>query len=58
MIYYRENSVIQHFTDPKDTDLALNGKIIVGKFLDIDKPTFLDNQPDLTLQKEEKSSKS
>ena len=54
MIYYREHSVIRHFMDPKDTDLALNGEIIVGKFVDIDKPTFLDNQPDLTRPKEEK----
>jgi hypothetical protein len=40
--------------DPKDTDLSLNGEIIVGKFVDIDKPTFLDNQPDLSSEKKEK----
>jgi len=54
MIHYREHSKIRHFMDPKDTDLSLNGEIIVGKFLDIDKPTFLDNQSDLSRQKEEK----
>ncbi|MBE9492697.1 MAG: 2-oxoacid:ferredoxin oxidoreductase subunit beta [Bacteroidetes bacterium] len=47
MKYYQENSVISHGIDPKDTDLNLNGKIVVGKFIDIDKPTFLDKQPDL-----------
>jgi 2-oxoglutarate ferredoxin oxidoreductase subunit beta len=54
MIFYREHSKIRHFMDPKDTDLSLNGEIIVGKFVDIDKPTFLDNQPDLSAEKKEK----
>ena len=45
MKYYQENSVIKHGIDPNEADLNLNGKIIVGKFIDIDKPTFLDNQP-------------
>jgi 2-oxoglutarate ferredoxin oxidoreductase subunit beta len=54
MKYYRDHSVIKHGIDPKDTDLTLNGEIIVGKFVDIDKPTFLDNQPDLSRKKENK----
>lgn len=53
MIYYRENSKIRHFTDPKDADLSLNGEIVVGKFVDIEKPTFLDNQPHLSTEKKE-----
>lgn len=56
MKYYQKNSVISHGIDPKDTDLDLNGKIVVGKFIDIDKPTFLDKQPDL-LSMVEKSKK-
>ena len=48
MKYYREHSIIKHNIDPKDTDLSLNGDIIVGKFIDIEKPTFLDNVPDFT----------
>ena len=47
MKYYQKHSVIRHGIDPKDADLCLNGKIVVGKFIDVDKPTFLDNQPDL-----------
>jgi len=45
MKYYQENSVIRHGIDPNEADIDLNEKIIVGKFIDIDKPTFLDNQP-------------
>ncbi len=45
MRYYQKNSVIKHGLDPKEADLNLNGEIIVGKFVDIDKPTFGDNQP-------------
>ena len=47
MRYYQQNSVIKHGVDPKETDLNLNGKIIVGKFIDTEKPTFLENQPKL-----------
>jgi 2-oxoglutarate ferredoxin oxidoreductase subunit beta len=47
MKYYRENSVIQHGADTRDADIDLNGKIIVGKFLDIDRPTFLDSHEKL-----------
>ena len=40
MKYYREKSVIQHGADPRDVDIELNGKIIVGKFVDIERPTY------------------
>jgi len=42
MKYYRENSIIRHGADPKDVDIELNGKIIVGKFIDIERPTYAD----------------
>ncbi len=42
MRYYRENSIIRHGADPKDADIDLNGKIIVGKFIDIERPTYSD----------------
>lgn len=48
MRYYKENSVIDNDVDLKDADLGLNNKIIVGKFIDIEKPTFSDNVPDFT----------
>jgi len=38
MKYYKEHSIIKHNIDPKDTDLSLNGDIIVG----------IDNIPDFT----------
>jgi len=45
MRYYRENSIIKHGTDPKDAGLSeLNGKIPVGKFIDIERPVFNDLQ--------------
>jgi len=39
---YRERSVIRDGADPKDVDLSLNGPIVVGKFVDIERPTLWD----------------
>jgi len=44
MRYYRENSIIRHGADTRDVDIELNGKIIVGKFIDTERPTFSDLQ--------------
>ncbi len=44
MKYYQENSIIQHGANTKDAGIELNGKIIVGKFLDVERPTFSDLQ--------------
>ncbi len=38
--YYQEKSVIRNGADPKDADIELNGTILVGKFVDIERPTF------------------
>lgn len=40
--YYYDNSDIQHGANTKDVDIEFQGKLIVGKFVDIEKPTFLD----------------
>ncbi|MCK4699329.1 MAG: hypothetical protein KAT38_03305 [Bacteroidales bacterium] len=40
--YYYDNSDIQHGADTKDLDIKFQGKLIVGKFIDKEKPTFLD----------------
>jgi 2-oxoglutarate ferredoxin oxidoreductase subunit beta len=40
--YYYEKSEIQHGADTKTLDISYQGKLIVGKFVDIEKPTFLD----------------
>ena len=44
MKFYRENSIIRNGADPKDVGISLGGKIIVGKFVDIERPTFSDLQ--------------
>jgi 2-oxoglutarate ferredoxin oxidoreductase subunit beta len=40
--YYYEKSEIQHGADTRTLDISYQGKLVVGKFVDIDKPTFLD----------------
>ena len=40
--YYYDNSEIKHGADTKDLDISYQGKMVVGKFVDKDKPTFLD----------------
>ena len=40
--YYYDNSEIRHGADTKDLDISYQGKLIVGKFVDKDRPTFLD----------------
>ena len=42
MRFYHENSVIKHGADLNELDIDYQSKIIVGKFVDIEKPTFLD----------------
>jgi len=39
--YYYENSEIQHGADTRTLDIGYQEKIIVGKFIDREKPTFL-----------------
>jgi 2-oxoglutarate ferredoxin oxidoreductase subunit beta len=39
---FREMTVVANGLHPSKTDLSGNGKIIVGRFVDEDKPTFLD----------------
>jgi 2-oxoglutarate/2-oxoacid ferredoxin oxidoreductase subunit beta len=42
MHYYQEKSLIRNGADPKDADITSDGPIIVGKFVDIQRPTFWD----------------
>ena len=42
MKFYRDNSEIQNGADTKTLGLAFKGKITVGKFVDKDKPTYLE----------------
>ena len=44
MQYYKDQSLIRHGSDPRQADIALNGQIVVGKFVDLDKPSYLELQ--------------
>ncbi|MBI3194278.1 MAG: 2-oxoacid:ferredoxin oxidoreductase subunit beta [Ignavibacteriae bacterium] len=46
MIYYQESSEIKHGADTKTVGLDFQGKIVVGKFVDIERPTYLDAMND------------
>jgi 2-oxoglutarate ferredoxin oxidoreductase subunit beta len=43
MIYFKEKSVIQNGADTKSIPLEFQGKIVVGKFVDVVKPTYLES---------------
>ena len=34
--------MIKDGADTKEADLSMNGQILVGKFVDVERPTFLD----------------
>ncbi len=40
--YYYDNSEIQHGADTRTLDIGYQGKIVIGKFVDREKPTWLD----------------
>ena len=40
--YYHDKSIIRHGADPGEADIDLGGEIVVGKFVDFEKPTFRD----------------
>ncbi len=40
MRYYHEKTVIRHFPPLEEVDLSLGGEIVVGKFLERERPTF------------------
>uniref|UniRef100_A0A7V3ZSM2 2-oxoacid:ferredoxin oxidoreductase subunit beta n=1 Tax=candidate division WOR-3 bacterium TaxID=2052148 RepID=A0A7V3ZSM2_UNCW3 len=42
MRYYKENSVIRNGIDPKEAELSFRGKIVVGEFVEIEKPSYLE----------------
>ncbi len=52
---YQERSVICNGADPKDLDITLSGPIIVGKFVDIERPTLRDNLNQVAIKAEEKA---
>jgi 2-oxoglutarate ferredoxin oxidoreductase subunit beta len=43
--YYRDNSITKHGIDPSQVGIELNGRIMVGKFVDIER-SYLPNLED------------
>jgi len=43
MKFYHDNSVIVNGVDPREVDIQYQSEIKVGKFVDLDKPSYLDN---------------
>jgi len=41
MRFYRDNSVIRHNIDPVDAAIEIHKEIVVGKFVNIEKPTYI-----------------
>jgi 2-oxoglutarate ferredoxin oxidoreductase subunit beta len=42
MKYYKQKSVVRNGANPRDAEIGLAGEIIVGKFVDVDRPTLLE----------------
>jgi 2-oxoglutarate ferredoxin oxidoreductase subunit beta len=51
MKFYHDNSVIKHGADTRELDIEFQKRIIVGKFIDRDRPTFLDAYNDWMKQR-------
>ncbi len=39
---YQENTILKHGCDTRETAIDFQGKIVIGKFVDKDKPTYLE----------------
>ena len=52
---FKQRTELRHGSDPRDAQITKDGPIIVGKFVDINKPTLTDNL--LSLQKRAKKVK-
>jgi len=56
MHYYQDKSIIQDGADPKDAGLELNGPIVVGKFVDVQRPTLWDHLREVSNRAQEKAN--
>ncbi len=45
--YYKERSIVKNGADPKDVGITMDSKIICGKFVDTERPTFMDLQEEM-----------
>jgi hypothetical protein len=55
MHYYQEKSVIRNGADLKDTDIELNGPIVVGKFVDRELPTLQEHLLQVSVKAKERA---
>jgi 2-oxoglutarate ferredoxin oxidoreductase subunit beta len=51
MKFYHDNAVIAHGADPNDVDIQFQSQIKVGKFIDIERPSYLDGYNDYMSKK-------
>ncbi len=42
MLYYKDKSKVVNGADTRQVDIELQGEIVVGKFIDRDRPTHLE----------------
>ncbi len=42
MRFYHDNSIIKHGANPEEAEIKAGSKILIGKFREVDKPTFTD----------------
>ena len=54
MRFYKDNSYLADELDPENTALPFKGRVAVGKFVDIEKPTFMDMWKTCVVAKAEK----
>ena len=57
MRFYKENSYLTDELEPEDTALPFKGKIAIGKFVDIEKPTFMDMYTEGVINRARKPSR-
>lgn len=53
MRYYHEHSTIRHGIDPSQADIEIGKDIVVGRFIDIEKPTYSDAFEELRMRAKE-----
>jgi 2-oxoglutarate ferredoxin oxidoreductase subunit beta len=51
MRFYRENSEVRNGVDPKDAQINLRGRIVVGTFVNVDRPDFTESYNAMVLSK-------
>ncbi len=54
MLYYQNKSIVRNGADPKDAGITIDSPILVGKFVDIQYPTYQESQDDILTQARDK----